>query len=38
MKDKTRQKQLKLFKKAIAIAEDSIKKYGQKTYSNLLGY
>lgn len=38
MKDKTRQQQLKLFKKAIAIAEDSIKKYGQKTYSNLLGY
>lgn len=38
MKHKTRQEQLKLFKKAIAVAKDSINRYGQKRYANLLGY
>lgn len=38
MKDKTRKEQLELFKKAIAVAKDSINKYGQERYANLLGY
>ena len=38
MKDKTRKEQLKLFMKAVAVAKDSIKRYGQERYANLLGY
>lgn len=38
MKDKTRKEQLKLFKKAVTVAKDSINKYGQERYANLLGY